>query len=246
MNSTARVRAALRWSAASIGLVAGAYAGYVGITWSRYGRPRAADSKDQDELLDRFMPVYEVVGRHHIRISAPAAITLTAAREMDWLGSPVVRAVIRAREIVLGATPGERRPRGLLEEVQALGWSVLAEIPDREVVVGAVTQPWKANVVFRPLPPDEFAAFREPDYVKIVWTLRADPLGEAESVFHTETRAVATDPAARARFRWYWSFFSPGMMLIRWVSLAPLKREAERRAELDAGPATSSGNSRLP
>jgi hypothetical protein len=41
---------------------------------------------------------------------------------------------------------------------------------------------------------------------------------------------IATDPAARARFRGYWSFFSPGMMLIRWVSLWPLKREAERRA----------------
>ena len=27
------------------------------------------------------------------------------------------------------------------------------------------------------LPPDEFAAFDDPDYVKIVWNLRADPLG---------------------------------------------------------------------
>jgi hypothetical protein len=35
---------------------------------------------------------------------------------------------------------------------------------------------------------------------------------------------------ARERFRWYWSFFSPGMILIRWVSLRPLKAEAERRA----------------
>ena len=26
------------------------------------------------------------------------------------------------------------------------------EIPDREIVVGAVTQPWMANVVFRALP----------------------------------------------------------------------------------------------
>jgi hypothetical protein len=51
-------------------------------------------------------------------------------------------------------------------------------------------------------------------------------------VFHAETRVVSTDPAARARFRWYWSLFSPGMMLIRWASLAPLKREAERRAAI--------------
>ena len=94
---------------------------------------------------------------------------------MDLLQSPVVRAIIKGRELILGATPDNRpRPRGLLAEVQSLGWGVLAEVPGREIVVGAVTKPWEANPTFRALPPDEFAAFREPDYVKIVWTLRAD------------------------------------------------------------------------
>ena len=94
----------------------------------------------------------------------------------------------------------------------ALGWGVLAEIPGREIVVGAVTRPWMAQVVFRALPPDEFARFHEPGYVKIVWTLRADPIGADESVFRTETRAAATDPSARIKFRRYWSFFSPGIV----------------------------------
>jgi hypothetical protein len=66
--------------------------------------------------------------------------------------------------------------------------------------------------------------------VKIAWTLRADPLGSDASIFSTETRAIATDPTARARFRWYWSIFSPGMFLIRWTLLGPLAVEAERRA----------------
>ena len=52
--------------------------------------------------------------------------------------------------------------------------------------MGAVTQPWQANVVFRPLPPEQFAAFNEPGYVKIAWTLRADSDGAAESIFRTE------------------------------------------------------------
>jgi len=65
--------------------------------------------------------------------------------------------------------------------------------------------------------------------VKIVWTLRADAIGANASIFRTETRAVATDPAARAKFRRYWSFLSPGIILIRWASLGPVKREAERR-----------------
>jgi hypothetical protein len=61
---------------------------------------------------------------------------------------------------------------------------------------------------------------------------RPDPLGPAESTFRTETRAVATDSGARARFRRYWSILSPGIILIRWLSLGPLKVEAERRARL--------------
>jgi hypothetical protein len=215
-----------------LGAAAGAYATYVGVAWYRYGRvAERPGGRERDELLDRFMPLYDVAGRHRIRVAAPAAITLSAAREMDLLRSPVARAMFKGRELLLGAAPDDRsRPHGLLAEIQALGWGVLAEIPDREMVVGAVTQPWKADVVFQALPPDEFAAFAEPGYVKIVWTLRADPIGPAASMFSTETRVLATDVTARRKFRWYWSFFSPGMFLIRWASLAPLKAEAERRA----------------
>jgi hypothetical protein len=84
--------------------------------------------------------------------------------------------------------------------------------------------------VFRPLPSEEFAALHEPGYVKIVWTLRADSLGAGESIFRTETRVVTTDPTARAKFRRYWSFMSPGIILIRRMLLGPLKADAERRA----------------
>jgi hypothetical protein len=107
---------------------------------------------------------------------------------------------------------------------------VLAEVPGRELVLGAVTQPWQANVVFRALPPETFAAFNEPDYVKIAWTLRADPVDATHSTFRTETRAIATDPEAQRKFRRYWSFLSPGIIVIRWMSLGPLKADAERRA----------------
>jgi hypothetical protein len=96
--------------------------------------------------------------------------------------------------------------------------------------MGAVTQPWESNVVFRPLSPAAFAQFDEPNYVKIVWTLRADPLGTRESMFRTETRAVATDPVARAKFRKYWSFLSPGIILIRGAMLGPVRADAEQWA----------------
>lgn len=231
MNSTSLLTAAATWSAAGIGVLAAAYAAYVGVTWYRYGHALPPSTDEHDPLLDRFMPTYEVVERHQVRIAAPAAVTLAAARDMDLKGSGVARTIIKAREVILGTTPVARpRPVGLLAEVQSLGWGVLAEAPGREIVVGAVTRPWEANVTFRALPPDRFAAFSEPGYVKIAWTLRAEPVTPAESLFHTETRAIATDPSARARFRRYWSFLSPGIIMIRWATLGPLKAEAERRA----------------
>ena len=79
------------------------------------------------------------------------------------------------------------------------------------------------------MPPDEFASFREPGYAKIVWTLRADPIGATKSMARSETRVTTTDPLAGAAFRRYWSFFSPGIELIRWISLGLVKKEAERR-----------------
>jgi hypothetical protein len=67
-----------------------------------------------------------------------------------------------AREILGAASDDRPHPRGLLDEMQSYGWGVRAEVPGREVVVGAVTKPWEANVIFRGLSPDGVAAFREP------------------------------------------------------------------------------------
>jgi hypothetical protein len=226
-----RIRTALKWAAASLGVAVGVYAGYVATAWTRYGRPPAPRSRDDDPLLDAFMPVYDIVERHHVRVGAPADITFAAACEADLMKAPIVRAIFRARERLLGSTPdAAARPTGIVALTTSIGWRVLAEEPSREVVVGAVTQPWKANVVFRPLPPAEFVSFSEPDYVKIAWTLRVAPLSGAESEFITETRAIATDASARSKFRRYWSFLSPGIIVIRWMSLSAVKSDAESRA----------------
>jgi len=221
-----------RWTAAGLGLAAGAYAVYAGVTWSRYGRPSRPAPEEGDALLDQFMPVYDVVERHHIDLAAPAAVTLAVAREVDLFDNAVVRAVIRARELLLRAGPAPRQRRhGFLADMQSMGWVILAETPE-EIVGGAVTRPWEANVRFRSVPPEQFASFEEPDYVKIAWTLRADATSETTSIFRTETRALATDHSARVQFRRYWSFISPGTFLIRRMMLGPIKAEAERQTKV--------------
>lgn len=163
MKRTSRVQSAIRWVATGAGIAVGAYAAYVGVAWARFGHVPPPDPEDKDSLLDRFMPAYDIAERHHVRVTAPAAVTLAAARELDLFQRPVVRAILKARELILGASADDRpRPRGLVAEVQSLGWIVLDEIPDREIIVGAVTKPWEPNVTFRSIPADEFSAFHEP------------------------------------------------------------------------------------
>ncbi len=227
------IRAVTRIVTTGLGITAAVYAGSAALTWSRYGSPPPGTADEADRLLDRFIPTYEVVERHNVRVQAPVEITLAAACEQNLLGSPVIRAVFRARELALGSTPDERaRPQALLPQMLSLGWGILAEVPGREVILGAVTKPWDPNPRFRAVGPEQFAAFDEPDYVKIVWSLRADAVGAHESIFRTETRAVATDDFARLTFRRYWALVSPGVALIRRASLGPLKAEAERRAQV--------------
>jgi len=237
MKTTSRVQSAGRTLAYGAGLVTGASAAYVALTWLRYGHPSSPTGDERDPLLDRFMPAYDVVDRYHAAIPAAADVAFAAACEIDLQQSPTIRAIFKGREWILRSQPDTTsRPPGLVAWTKTMGWGVLAEVSGREIVMGAVTRPWDANPVFRALPPEAFAAFDDPDYVKIVWTVRADPAGAEKSVVRLETRAIATDAAARLKFRTYWAFLSPGIILIRRVALRLVKIEVERRARTESSP----------
>lgn len=216
------------------GIAGASYATYVASTFLRYGHVKPPHGKAADPLLDSFMPTPDVREKHTTYVEAPADVTYAAGREFEIESSRIVRAIFKARELILRSAPVEKpRVRGFIEWMKAIGWGVLAEKPGRELVMGAVTKPWEANPVFRPVPPEEFAAFAEPDYVKIVWTVQAIPLRNGASLYRTETRAVATDAQARRKFRLYWSLLSPGIILIRRALLPAVKATAERMWQLE-------------
>jgi hypothetical protein len=183
-----------------------------------------------DAMLDGYLPNPEVREQHEVIVNAPAEITYYAAREIDLMRSLLVRTIFKAREWIMNSTKhDDNAPRSFLSRVLALGWGVLAEEPGREIVLGAVTQPWKRDVAFRAIPPNEFADFNELGYAKIAWNLAVEPRGTCASIFRTETRVVTTDAKSCTRFRLYWTFASPGILLIRRMALRLVKREAERR-----------------
>lgn len=230
MRERTVLKSALRGLGRAAMLAGAAYGGLVIYNRLKYGTAKASTDLGKDSLLDRFIPDPEVVEHHQIGIDAPANLVLSTAKEMHVLDSPIIRAIFRMRELALGGQPDQREhPTELLAQMQSIGWVVLAETAAREIVFGAVTQPWLAAPKFRSIPPDQFLQFSEPGYVKIAWTLRADPIDDQHSTFHTETRVTTTDIEARNRFRTYWSYVAPGVELIRLAMLRPLKKAAERK-----------------
>lgn len=185
------------------------------------------------ESIDRFISKPDVRERHETIVRAPAELVFEVAEHFNLESIPLVRTIFHLRARLLRARY-VRMKKGLVEGMMEIGWEKLSYTPNREIVMGAVTQPWIGEVKFRSIPPARFASFDEPEMVKIVWSVEAEPLGPALTKLGTETRVFATDDGARAKFKAYWRKFGIGILMIRWLALPAMRREAERRHKAEA------------
>jgi hypothetical protein len=160
------------------------------------------------------LPVYHHHERHAIRVAAPPAAALEAARTVSLADLALVRLLLRLRGLGRGGSSAPVWDALLAEGFQPFG-------DDTLVLVG---KPWRLRGGLRRV--DDFVAFAEPGYAKMAVDLRATAAGGG-SVLETETRVFLTDRSARRRFAAYWLVVRPFSGLIRrsWLS------EAKRRAE---------------
>lgn len=186
----------------------------------------AHDAEGRDALA-AFIAQPLVRERHEVRVRAPAGFTHRVAREFDMQSVAWIRWTFRARERLLGARPVSRTSRGLVSEMSSLGWGCLIDEPTL-FAAGAACQPWLADVAFRAIPAERFARDAPADHVKIAWTIETRPVGSDACELASETRVVATDDAARARFLRYWRWARFGIVGIRLILLPAIARRAER------------------
>jgi len=221
-----------RYLLAASALALAGCASYFAFSWLRFGHPRLLRD---NPLLDIFMPQSDVATNHSTHIEATADDCWNSIQMADLEASPLNRAIFRTREWLLGASPSQPiEPTPLFTRMSNMGWGTLAIIPGRTIVMGAATRPWDPNPVFEPIDPDRFLAFDKPGYVKIAFSIAAHPLSAETSIVVTETRAVATCPDSKRRFRNYWAVFSPGMAIIRRQLLAQVKLRAQAQPHQDA------------
>ena len=180
-------------------------------------------------LLDRFIPKPDRGKRHGTVVRAPADLVLDVARNFDLQSVPLVRAIFWLRHKILRAKePLPARGMGLVALTQGIGWGVLVDEPGA-YVSGAACQPWEADVRFCAIPAEQFTTYFEPDRVKVVWSLEVEAIEPGLTRFCTETRVMATDESARAKFRRYWRVFGVGIVMVRWLVLPAVRRCAERQ-----------------
>ena len=185
-------------------------------------------------VLDPFIASPDVRERFSITVRAPSSIVYKVASEFDMQSLVLVRVIFWLRAKLLGSAPRARPARGLFAEMKALGWGCLIERETELFVAGAVCQPWQADVVFTPIPPDQFSSFSEPANVKIAWTIATNKISPGETRLITETRAVATDAATRCRFLGYWRWARFGIIPIRWILLPAIRRASERKSRTES------------
>ena len=170
-------------------------------------------------LIDRFLAVYDFREHHAIEVDAPVEIVDAKVRQLDLSGSRVVRLLFRLR----GMPARSLR----LDGMRSIGFSVLADSPREEIVLGLIGRFWTSTGGLCRFDPDGFVAFDEPGWAKAVWGFRMKPAPHGRTVLETETRVRCTDARSRRHFRLYWTAIRPFSGLIRRIALREIKRQAE-------------------
>jgi hypothetical protein len=190
-------------------------------------------SADEPLLLDRYLGEYDVAEVHACIVSGDVQTTWEAVRNADFASIPVVRSLL-----VLRSLPGRLRaikggeavpapPPFSFGDMPRVGFQLLAERP-AEIAFGFVGKPWKVGAE-QPVAVgrDDFAAFGDPGYAKVAFSIRARPYGTHRTLITTETRTATTDAATRRRFAAYWQLIGPFSALIRRLILRQVTSHVE-------------------
>lgn len=183
-------------------------------------------------LLDRFLPVYQFSEEHSIRIRASPARIVRAIKEVTPAEIPFWRTLFWIRALparLVGRSGYHFQVKPLWEQATVGSFVLLAEDPERELVVGTVGQFWRpqgAGTVYLD-GPQAFLDFDRPGYAKAALNFLIEP-EERDCRLGTETRITVAEAAARRRFAGYWRVIYPGSALLRRIWLRAIKRRAER------------------
>lgn len=187
-------------------------------------------------LLDQIMPTYHFRVRRQIEIQSTPDRVFEILRALKPSEIPLFNALFWIRSI-----PGRLLGQGnkyfvndgtsLFEQGLRLGFAILGEVSDQEIVFGAIGQWWKpTGATFQRFSSlKEFREFDQPGYAWVCGNFCVDAQTRSDGllVLTHETRVEATDPGTHSKFRLYWRIIYPGVALLRRMLLKAVKAKAE-------------------
>ena len=173
------------------------------------------------QLIDELLPRFEYGNRYSIDIPCGIERVASAVETYRLDESFVVRLLFRLR--------GLQPPGRLRSHLVGRGFTVLAESPGRQVVVGIAGRFWALNQQAGLIPVQdarEFIAYAKPGTAKCAATIVMEPLSDTRTRLTTETRVLCCDRAARREFAAYWVLIRPMSAWIRRILLRGVREKA--------------------
>jgi hypothetical protein len=185
--------------------------------------------------LDRCLPEPRLRELDHVDVAVPIARAYEVVRHLDLSRSWLVRTLFELRTAPsrLGRN-GDSKPLMLrLDDIPVVGegFHVLCDAPEEEFVVGAIGRFWEPDIPFADVPAESFAAFDQPGFGKLAWSLRFEPISEQATRIFVEVRVTATDEISWRIFRLYFGVIGPFSRLIRHHLMSLVERELGPIAE---------------
>jgi hypothetical protein len=180
--------------------------------------------------LDEFAPVYQFSESHSVQIGASKGRVYEAIRQVPAGDIKLLRTLTWIRRLGRATPPGilnAPQDEPVLEVALRSGFLLLADDPDREIVIGALVRApagWRPN---KKPTPDDFKSLNAPGFALASMNFRIEEAEPDRCVVTTDTRVFATDPSSRRKFGEYWRMIYPGSALIRRMWLQAIKKRAE-------------------
>jgi hypothetical protein len=181
--------------------------------------------------LDCLIPTPRLLEVDEQDIGAPVSEVWQAVRHGDLGRSGLIRALFALRTLPdrLLARPAQSAALNLdamCSTPEEPGFQVLWDEPPHAVAVAAIGKVWVPNIPFvHVADADAYAAFDQPDYVKVAWSLLLRETHPERTLLTIEVRVDATDEAAWQKFVAYFRLIGPFSRFIRRSALRSLARE---------------------
>lgn len=182
----------------------------------------------RSDRIDEFLPRWHFHEVHETTVQASPARVMEATLAVSAREIRFFRALMAIRGLGLRGREPAAEGQPLLAVALRGGFLLLAEDPDRELVLGTAGQFWRmSGTRVRVAGPDAFLAFADPGCAKAAINFRLEDVGGGRTRVTTETRILGLDAEARRKFGAYWRLIYPGSALIRRSWLAAIKTRAE-------------------